>query len=146
MPVMFADVDVDINAKVARVLEKNPKATAAMISKELSISKELADQIINSIDAGGGRVLTKLPKMEVRYGYQLRAGVQGPPIIETTRPFCRRILTAGKLYTGRDIQNMSQILGYDVMRRSGGFWNRGGKKGTDIQCRHNFVSKIVIKK
>jgi hypothetical protein len=139
------DVQEDINAKVLQVLEKDPKATAETIAKELSVSKELANQIINNIDSGGGRILTKLPKMEVRYSYKLRPGVPGPVILETTRPFCRRILTANKLYSTKDIQTMSAILGYDVMRRSGGFWNRGNGK-TDIKCRHQFVSQIVIRK
>lgn len=145
-PFEFKDVaEDDINAKIVRVLEKDPKATAETIASELSISKELASEIINNIDSGGGRILTKLPKMEVRYKYKLRPGVAGPAILETTRPFCKRVLTSGKLYSTKDIQKMSVILGYDVMRRSGGFWNKGNGK-TDIQCRHYFVSQIVIRK
>jgi hypothetical protein len=43
-----------------------------------------------------------------------------------------------------DIQRMSGVLGYSVLDRAGGFWNRNGK--IDYQCRHEWYANIVTKK
>jgi hypothetical protein len=54
------------------------------------------------------------------------------------------MLALNRLYTRADIQKISAYLGYDVMKRSGGFWNNGGT--IEYQCRHEFFSQIVVKK
>lgn len=74
----------------------------------------------------------------IRYSYEPKPGLE--PIIETTRPFCRRLIELDKLYTRAEIESISQRVGFSVWDRKGGFW------GDKEECRHRWVANIVIKK
>jgi hypothetical protein len=76
----------------------------------------------------------------VKYTYEKRPEAKGPEIIETTRPFCKRLIELDRVYTRNEIETISQRLGYSVFDRAGGFW---GKKG---YCRHEWRRLLVIKK
>lgn len=77
-------------------------------------------------------------KYAVRYKYKWKEDV---PLNERDSPdhpsrlFCKKMIELNRYYTRVDIQNLSQELGYDVMRRVGG-----------DGCRHEWVSEIVLKK
>jgi hypothetical protein len=78
----------------------------------------------------------------IRYSYEWKDefGISdidktSTPLIETSRPFCKYLLTADKMYTRSDIERMSARLGYSV-------WDRCG--GDD--CRHRWVSNIVTRR
>lgn len=75
----------------------------------------------------------------VKYSYEVKPGI-GPSIITTTRPFCRKMVGLSRLYSRADIESISQRLGYSVFDRKGGWW------GDNPECRHRWVSHIVIKK
>jgi len=45
-----------------------------------------------------------------------------------------------RLYTRSEIESISQRVGFSVWDRKGGFW------GDKEECRHRWVSNIVIKK
>lgn len=75
----------------------------------------------------------------IRYSYEVKPGV-GPAVIPTTRPFCKRLIELDRLYTRAEIQSISQRVGFSVWDRKGGFW------GSEEECRHRWVSNIVIKK
>lgn len=74
----------------------------------------------------------------IRYTYEPKPGLD--PIIETTRPFCRRLIELDKMYSRAEIEMISQRVGYSVFDRKGGWW------GDKPECRHRWVSNIVIKK
>lgn len=74
----------------------------------------------------------------IKYSYEAKDGLQ--PIIETTRPFCRRLIELDKLYTRAEIESISQRVGFSVWDRKGGFW------GDKDECRHRWVRHVVIKK
>jgi DNA-binding Lrp family transcriptional regulator len=74
----------------------------------------------------------------IKYSYEPRPGLQ--PVIETTRPFCRRLLQLDRLYTRAEIESISQRVGYSVFDREGGFW------GSKPHCRHEWKRHVVIKK
>lgn len=74
----------------------------------------------------------------IKYSYEPRTGLQ--PVIETTRPFCRRLLQLDRLYTRAEIESISQRVGYSVFDREGGFW------GDKPHCRHEWKRHVVIKK
>jgi len=83
-------------------------------------------------------IIIPLPKFEVRYTYEWKKDVpenERDTKEHPARPFCRKLLELKRYYTRTNIQEMSQFLGYDVMRRAGG-------EG----CRHEWVSHIVQKK
>jgi len=74
----------------------------------------------------------------IRYSYEAKAGLK--PIIDTTRPFCKRLIELDRLYTRAEIESVSQRVGYSVWDRKGGFW------GDNEECRHRWVSHIITKK
>jgi hypothetical protein len=75
----------------------------------------------------------------IKYSYEVKPGI-GPEIIPTTRPFCRKMIGLNRLYSRADIEKISARLGYSVFDRKGGFW------GHKPECRHRWVSHIVVKK
>lgn len=141
----FADAYSDLESKIKILYDKNPKASAESIAKTLNVDVKLVESYLAGLSGGGvGGAATKLPKFEVRYSYEKRPDVEGPSVLPTTRPFCKKMVGLNRLYTRKDIQKISQYLGYDVMKRAGGFWNNNGT--VEYHCRHEFFSQIVIKK
>lgn len=78
-------------------------------------------------------------QISVKYSYEVKPGI-GPAIIPTTRPFCRKMIALNRLYSRADIEKISQRLGYSVWDHKGGWW------GKSPECRHRWVSSIVVKK
>lgn len=76
--------------------------------------------------------------VSVKYSYEPKPGLE--PIIETTRPFCKKLINLDRMYSRAEIESISQRVGYSVFDRKGGFW---GKKE---ECRHRWVANVVIKK
>lgn len=134
----------DLEDKINIIRKAKPAATAAQIAKELNISADVVSEYIGTSGGGIAGIVAKLPKFEIRYSYEKRADVEGADVLPTTRPFCKKMIALNRFYTRADIQNISQFLGYDVMRRAGGFWNNNGT--IETHCRHEFFSQIVIKK
>jgi hypothetical protein len=77
-------------------------------------------------------------RVKVMYSYEPKSGLE--PVIPTTRPFCKKLIQLDRLYSRADIEKISARLGYSVWNRKGGWW------GHKEECRHRWVSSIVIKK
>jgi len=84
------------------------------------------------------------PSFEVRYSYEKRPDADGPELLPTSRPFCVKMIALDRFYTRTEIQGISQVLGYDVFNRTGGYWNNDGT--VEKHCRHEFRSNVVIRK
>jgi len=113
---------------------------------ESSTSLDGADEITeltvpDTVDITAPPPTTKIPPTQiyVKYSYEVKPGI-GPPIIENTRPFCIRMLGLRRLYSRADIEKISARLGYSVFDRKGGWW------GKNPECRHRWVSHVVVKK
>lgn len=52
-----------------------------------------------------------------------------------SRPFCKKLIELNRLYTRREIEEISMHLGYSVFDRKGG-----------DGCRHKWVRQTVVKK
>jgi hypothetical protein len=90
---------------------------------------------------------TQLPEIKVVYTYEKRAIADGPIILPTSRKFCVRLVAlseSGKVWSIKNIQDISQRVGYSVFKRCGGFWNNNGV--IEYQCRHEWRKHVVIKK
>lgn len=74
----------------------------------------------------------------IKYAYEAKPGLE--PVIETTRPFCKKMISMNKIYTRAEIESISQRAGFSVWDRKGGFW------GSKEECRHRWVKVIVLKK
>jgi DNA-binding Lrp family transcriptional regulator len=73
----------------------------------------------------------------IKYSYE-------GPQDSRNRPFCAKMMQLNRLYSRREIELISERLGYSVFDRRGGFWNKGGE--ILPHCRHKWVSNIVVRK
>ena len=87
--------------------------------------------------------------IEMRYRYAWADGFSNADKA-TSREFCKIMLdmaAAGKVYTREEINQISQIMGYSVWSRRGGWYRQPGP--ADIrtpQCRHVWEQISVIRK
>jgi hypothetical protein len=158
----FADINQD-DSNILDLIKKDKKITPEVIANTLNQPLDYVKERINSLRSR--KVITtkevtvgidtiiessinqevidtrerpETVSMYIKYSYEPKPGQQ--PIIETTRPFCRRLIELDKLYTRAEIESISKRVGYSVFDRKGGFW------GNNDECRHNWVSNVVIKK
>lgn len=158
---MFAAVAdlTELEKKVSDVLKKDSKITNENIAAALKIPVEQVNTIVDKLTTEGiisaattngiRKIIeptgkSKLPDFQIMYSYEKRRDVAGAELLPTSRPFCVKLIGLDRLYTRKEIQGISQKLGYNVFNRAGGFWNNNGKN--EEQCRHEWRSQIVIKK
>ena len=155
----FADY-TEREMNVLELLKKQPNATDLQIAEALKIENYIIVDIVDKLTKSGviktvdnvrkvtDRIPSKqLPEIKVLYTYRKRAIADGPSIIPTTRRFCKRLVQlseSGKMWSIKNIQDLTQRVGYSVFKRCGGFWNNNGV--IEYQCRHEWVKHIVIKK
>ena len=115
------------------------------------LKKFIEYKIIERAESGIIKVIVKtpkfeLPKIEIFYTYEKRKDVEGDVLLESSRPFCKKMvgLSSTRMWSRKDIQNISQRLGYNVFKAAGGFWNNNGT--IEAHCRHEWVANAVIKK
>lgn len=106
--------------------------TTQTIGQDTIIERAINPEVIET------RAKPETVDVYIKYSYEPRPGLQ--PVIETTRPFCRRLLQLDRLYTRAEIESISQRVGYSVFDREGGFW------GDKPHCRHMWQRHVVIKK
>ena len=80
------------------------------------------------------------PKTEISIKYSYEG-----PRDKRNRPFCAKLLELDRLYTRKEIENISLQLGYSVFERRGGWWTKPSGVHSP-SCRHQWESHIVIKK
>jgi hypothetical protein len=81
----------------------------------------------------------------IRYSYEWKAGFNDSDL-DTSRPFCKYLVTANKFYTRSEIETMSARLGYSVWDRRGGWYTKPGTNTVSPSCRHEWKSNIVKRK
>jgi hypothetical protein len=163
----FAAIDeyTEREQNVLELLKKQPDLSNVQIAEALKYEVKVIDDILESlvkqkaVEAAivNGKSIRKvleripkksLPEIKVAYTYELRPGVDGPVILPNnrTRPFCKRMveISQKRMFSIKDIQNMSAKLGYSVFKRGGGFWNNNGT--VEYHCRHNWFKHIIILK
>lgn len=112
------------------VITQTSKAVGVDVIIERAINPEVIDY----------KPKSEMVDVFVRYTYEKRPEATGPEIIDTTRPFCKRLIELDRVYSRAEIETISQRLGYSVFDRAGGFW------GSKPQCRHEWRRLLVIKK
>lgn len=80
----------------------------------------------------------------VMWSYDKREEAEGSTIIDGSRPFCRNLVDADKLYDRTAIDAMSNEMGLPVFESGGGYWNDNGV--IKPHCRHVWVQNLVRKK
>ena len=172
---MFAEVN-QLQANVLDLMAKDKRITPDVLATTLEQSEDTIKQVIKTLIESGyiqpseyvigegidsntiiehtlteplNDILTKIKpqtkELLIRYSYEWKQGFTNKDI-DTSRPFCKYLLTADKMYSRSEIETISARLGYSVWDRGGGWYT---KPNTDIHspsCRHEWVSNIVTRK
>lgn len=172
---LFADVS-QLQANVLDLIVKDKRITPDVIAEVLNSTPETINYVINKlvdsgylkveeISVGEGydeniiteRTLTapistitgtttpQTKELLVRYSYEWNTGFDDSDK-KTSRPFCKALLEAGKMYSRSEIEQMTMRLGYSVFDRGGGWYTEPGTNNHSPSCRHHWVSNIVTRK
>jgi hypothetical protein len=148
--------------RVLAVVNSDEKATLKDISIATKIGEEEVIKILKQLqdsgkinwtnnaikitDIGRGEIAdTELPKLELRYKYDLDPDALPLQPGGESREFCVQMLKMEKLYTRDEIDQMSAILGYSVWLRRGG-WYTVPESEPPLHiphCRHEWKERIV---
>lgn len=81
---------------------------------------------------------------EVRYTYELRDGITGDKVIDTTRDFCRDLIGLDRAFTREEIDTVSGRVGRDIWFERGGWYHNPNTGQTTPFCRH--IWKFILTK
>ena len=160
-------VDDTIDKKILDIIAKNKRIIPSDIAKVLDIEEDEVQSRINKlvaleileydVDTQVSKLLKPLNEILdkplktsflVRYEYSwdyLRT-TQKDRNMNTSRPFCQRLMSLKKLYTRGEIEQISARLGYDVFARAGGWWTLPDTNIHSPKCRHTWNAVVVVKK
>jgi hypothetical protein len=165
----FADdylVDSSADKKILELVKADALIPNDVIAKAIGRSLEFVQrrmqylydiEAIKVNDITKQRTLTKpineiinkpLPTViEVRYSYEWKPqfavkseNKDTTPLIQNSRPFCKRLLGLDRFYTRREIEALTLRLGYSVFDRGGGWW------GNSPSCRHEWRANVLVRK
>jgi len=165
-PLKFAEVEEEVDKRILTIVQKYPLTPVEDIAK--AVRREVAeveDRIAGMKKAGiikttrGGGMKPTAPvselvdkpskvQFEIRYSYEWRSIVpsdQRDTPEHPSRDFCRRLMKLDRYYLRSEIEQLSQRLGYSVFDRAGGWWNVPINPNPP-QCRHEWVSNIVVRR
>lgn len=147
-PEVLAEVlnsDVDVINSILKNLEENGLITTTEtkigtgINQDIQVERTLNQPLNESVD-----VKPTTNNISVKYSYDWKAGFSNADI-SNSRPFCKALIRANKMYSRSEIETMTNELGYSVWDRKGGWWTQpDGSKSPD--CRHEWKTNIVTRK
>jgi hypothetical protein len=157
----LGEEEKELDKKIEAYRKKNRDASVEEMAKEFGVSKAKVAKrvaylitkdrypIARAVDqiAKEGAKPTDEPVLEVRYKYSWAAGFSNKDK-RTSREFCKVMLDLadqGKVYTRDDINGISNIMGYSVWNRRGG-WYHTASGVNRPQCRHIWEQQLVIRK
>jgi len=111
------------------------------IDSNIIIERQLTAPISKIVEA----IKPETTQILIRYSYEWKAGFNDGDL-DTSRPFCKYLVTANKFYTRSEIEQMSARLGYSVWDRRGGWYTKPGTNTHSPSCRHEWRSNIVRRK
>jgi len=163
VPMLFA-LDTK-EKKVLAVVTADEKATVKNIADAVKLDEPEVIEILKKLQSDGklnwtnnaikitdiGRADIQdegLPKIEVRYKYDLSP--DAPPLMPggKSREFCIKMTDLKKLYTRAEIDQISGIVGYNAWLRRGGWYTvPNSEPPLHIpHCRHEWSQKVVRRK
>lgn len=166
-PLKFADITEADDVKILEILQRQPLTPPADIAKairrkvedvEARIKKMTDMDVLVSGKSGGFRPTRPVSEIvdepsrtrfEIRYSYEWKPEVpasQRNTPEHPSRPFCAKLMDVDRYWTRREIEKLSQRLGYSVFDRAGGWWGQGAGKPASPSCRHEWRSNVVIRK
>lgn len=162
VPMTFATAD---EKKILAIVTADEKATVKNIADATKLDEPEVIKILKQLQSDGklnwtnnaikitdiGRADIQesgLPKIEVRYKYELSP--DAPPLMPggKSREFCVKMSDLNKLYTRQEIDQISAIVGYNAWLRRGGWYTvPNSEPPLHIpHCRHEWSQKVVRRK
>jgi DNA-binding MarR family transcriptional regulator len=111
------------------------------IDSNIIIERQLTAPIGKIVEA----IKPQTSQILIRYSYEWKQGFNDGDL-DTSRPFCKYLVTANKFYSRSEIEMMSARLGYSVWDRRGGWYTKPGTNTHSPSCRHEWKSNIVKRK
>lgn len=163
VPMLFA-LDTK-EKKVLAVVTADEKATVKNIADAVKLDEPEVIEILKKLQSDGklnwtnnaikitdiGRAHIQdegLPKIEVRYKYDLSPDALPLQPGGKSREFCIKMTDLKKLYTRAEIDQISGIVGYNAWLRRGGWYTvPNSEPPLHIpHCRHEWSQKVVRRK
>jgi len=123
-----------------KILKTSQEKIGKGINSNIIISRELVQPLSKTV----GNVKPQTTEILVRYSYGWKSGFDNSDL-KNSRPFCKTLINANKLYSRSDIESMSARLGYSVWDRGGGWWTMPDGEHSE-SCRHEWKTNIVTRK
>jgi hypothetical protein len=123
-----------------KILKTSQEKIGKGINSNIIISRELVQPLSKTV----GNVKPQTTEILVRYSYGWKSGFNDSDI-SNSRPFCKELIRAKKLYSRSDIEQISARLGYSVWDRAGGWWTMPSGEHSE-SCRHEWKTNIVTRK
>jgi DNA-binding Lrp family transcriptional regulator len=158
-----ADLTVT-ESKILELIKKDPKITPKVIAETIGQTVSYVESKLKQFEAKGYiEATTTTIGEDVEIVRKVPPSAEIPPIKKNplttvkimysyegpedsrNRPFCAKMMQLDRLYTRKDIETISEKLGYSVFDRRGGFWRHKDGLITPY-CRHRWQSNIVVKK
>ena len=139
--------DIGVVKRIITALEKRgfiePSETkiGKGIDENIIIERKLTEPLKDIVE----KVKPKTTEFLIRYSYEWKAGFSNKDI-DTSRDFCKYLLSANKFYSRSDIEQMSARLGYSVWDRRGGWYTKPNTNIHEPACRHIWKSSVVTRK
>ena len=128
---------VDIKTIEEAVLKLSDNGMIQTVDNERNLTKK--GESIKKLDSPVEEIL-------VRYKYDKKPGIEGKPLLDTSRDFCVKMITDNKQYTRQDIEAMNNDLGTNVWLTRGGWYHNPKTGVTSTSCRHIWQQVLLRKK
>lgn len=159
----FASEYAELDADILKMIEKDPAITSDKLAEKLGKSIELiSDRISALIEAKAINIRGALkelgesakdfikprnpegePLVQVMYKYDVLPEFGPQKLIPGSREFCSKMIDLGRYYTRQDINQISDIMGYSVWERKGGWYTKPGTNQHYPTCRHTWMQTLV---
>ena len=161
----FAEMSVedkDLDKRILAHHKKYPNDGAKQMANALGVSeakvtKRIAYLVDNNKFPYQEEVKRNIKKktqpeeekvIEVMYKYEWRSNEFDDSDLVTSRAFCRTMMNlsrSGKVYTRKDINAISDVMGYSVWNKRGG-WYTEPDGVRSPSCRHIWQQQLVVRK
>jgi hypothetical protein len=159
----FASEYAELDAEILKLIEKDPAITSDKIAEKTKQSiKVISDRISALIEAKAINIRGALkelgesakdfikprnpegvPLVQVMYKYDVLPEYGPQKLISGSREFCVKMIDLSRYYTREDINQISQIMGYSVWERKGGWYTKPDSNQHYPSCRHTWMQVLV---
>lgn len=148
-PEVIADTlkeDIGVIKRIITALEKRGfiKSTETTLGKGIDSNIQIERQLTEPLRDIVEKIKPKTTEFLIRYSYEWKKGFNNSDK-SSSREFCKYLLSANKMYSRAEIEQMSARLGYSVWDRRGGWWTKPNGEHSP-SCRHQWVSSVVTRK